>query len=159
MEKEIIYAFIDSQNLKLGIKNQGWDLDFKKFYIFLKDKFKTTKVYLFMGYIKNNDIFYNSLKKIGYEIIFKPIIIKDNKIKGNVDAELVLQSMIDLKEYDKSIIISGDGDFYCLIRYLLNIDKIRRIIIPNKYKYSALLRNFSGSITFLNNTKDKLKKR
>jgi len=33
------YAFIDSQNLNLSIREQGWVLDFKKFRIYLKDKY------------------------------------------------------------------------------------------------------------------------
>ena len=34
--KENNYAFIDSQNLHLGIKGLGWILDFQKFRIYLK---------------------------------------------------------------------------------------------------------------------------
>ena len=51
----IIYAFIDSQNLNLGtskdlFKNKkliyrGWKLDFKKFQIYLKNKFKASKAF------------------------------------------------------------------------------------------------------------------
>lgn len=31
------YAFIDSQNLNLSIREQGWILDFGKFRIYLRD--------------------------------------------------------------------------------------------------------------------------
>jgi hypothetical protein len=42
------------------------------------------------------------------------------------------------------------------VEYLQEKNKIERLVIPNKYKYSSLLRRFSSQITFLNNTKEKL---
>lgn len=42
----------------------------------------------------------------------------DGKRKGNVDAELVLQAMIEYPNYERAIIVTGDGDFGCLVRYL-----------------------------------------
>ena len=43
------YAFIDSQNLNLGVKSQGWDLNFSRFRQLLRDKYKVEKAYLFIG--------------------------------------------------------------------------------------------------------------
>jgi uncharacterized LabA/DUF88 family protein len=40
---------------------------------------------------------------------------KNGKIRGNDDAELVLHAMIDIQNYEKAVIVSGDGDFHCLI--------------------------------------------
>ena len=37
-QKAIIYAFIDSNNLNLGIESLGWKLDFKRFMDNLKHK-------------------------------------------------------------------------------------------------------------------------
>lgn len=117
-----IYAFIDSQNLNLGIQDQGWILDFRRFRVYLSDKFKVQKAFLFIGYIPLNKKLYFYLKQSGYILIFKPVVESNfrnrSKIKGNVDAELVLQAMIEFKNYDKAIIITGDGDFHCLIKYL-----------------------------------------
>ncbi len=42
------YAFIDSQNLNLSIKDQGWALDFKRFREYLKDKYGVIKAFLFI---------------------------------------------------------------------------------------------------------------
>ena len=81
------------------------------------------------------------------------------KTKGNVDAELVLQAMHDYQNYNKAVIVSGDGDFYCLVKYLHEREKIRRLIVPDKYKYSVLLRKSlprSVGITFLNDLKNRL---
>jgi len=92
VHKKPIYAFIDSQNLNLGIRSQGWKLDFSKFFVYLKDKLKVTKTFLFIGFLKENQKLYRSLTKSGYTLVYKPIAHGEfGKIKGNVDAELVLQ--------------------------------------------------------------------
>ena len=160
--KEIIYAFIDSNNLNLGILSQGWKLDFARFRIYLKDKYQVEKAFLFIGYVPGNQQLYTFLQKVGYIVVFKPILEiskeKKTKIKGNMDAELVLHTMIEYKNYDKAIIVSGDGDFYCLIEYLANNNKLAKIIVPNK-KYSSLLRKFAMFIVNISFLKDKLHKR
>lgn len=94
-------------------------------------------------------------KKIGYIIIHKPIIDRGVK-KGNCDAELVLHAMIEFDEYDEAIVVSGDGDFYCLVEYLLEKDKLAWLLIPNKTSYSSLLRKFSKKTRFVNLLKKRL---
>lgn len=67
-----------------------------------------------------NEKMYTKLRSFGYELVFKPTV-SDNKgkPKGNVDAELVLHTAaIRYPEYDKAVIVSGDGDFYCLYDFL-----------------------------------------
>ena len=158
--KQNNYAFIDSQNLNLAIQDCAWNLDFKRFYIYLKHKYRITKTFLFIGYIKDNKKLYSYLQQIGYKIIFKPVIGQKNGfVKGNVDAELVLHAMIEYNNYDKAMIVSGDGDFYCLIDYLLKNNKLYKIFIPNQKKYSSLLRKYYSYFVFANNLKNKLEKR
>lgn len=161
-KKKKIYAFIDSQNLNLGVRSQGWKLDFGRFRVFLKEKYEVEKAFLFIGYVFYNQLLYTSLQKAGYILIFKPVLEmkkgKKIKIKGNVDAELVLHSMIEYKNYNKAIIVSGDGDFHCLVEYLANKDKLLKIFVPNK-KYSSLLRKFSYCIVNIGLFKDKLRER
>ena len=92
---------------------------------------------------------YTELQKAGYICIFKPTleIKKDGKakVKGNVDAELVLRAMIEYPNYEKAVIVSGDGDFYCLIEYLIKQNKLGKIIVPNN-RFSSLLKKFSNFI-------------
>jgi len=153
------YAFIDSQNLNLGVKSQGWSLNFVRFRQFLKDKYQVDKAYLFIGYVPDNQALYVELQKAGYICIFKPTLeIKERgkiKVKGNVDAELVLHAMIEYKNYDKAVIVSGDGDFYCLIEYLVRQSKLCKIIVPNK-RFSSLIRKFSKFIVNIQLFKKKL---
>ena len=155
-KKQNNYAFIDSQNLNLSVRDQGWSLDFKKFYIFLKDKYRVVKTFLFIGYIKGNENLYEHLKKIGYTLIFKPVLGSGDFVKGNVDAELVLHTMLQYNNFNKAVIISGDGDFHCLIEQLVKDNKLLKIGIPNKKRYSALLRNFSEYLFYISLLKNKL---
>ncbi|GIW64786.1 MAG: hypothetical protein KatS3mg092_0719 [Patescibacteria group bacterium] len=146
MSKLNNYAFIDSQNLNLGVKSQGWILDWRKFRLYLKEKYHITKAFLFIGYKPGNENLYSSLQEKDYIVILKPTLeLPSGVIKGNVDAELVLHTMIEFNNYDKAIIVSGDGDFYCLVDYLFKKNKLFRIITSNKH-YSKLFKKFSNLI-------------
>ncbi len=152
------YAFIDSQNLNLGIRELGWKLDFERFRIYLKEKYAVKRAYLFLGYLPENQDLYNSLQEYGYVLVFKPILkAKDGEVKGNVDADLVLQAMIDYKEYDNAIIVTSDGDFYCLVKYLYTKKKLGLVLSPNRERCSTLLKKTAREkIVFMNNLKQKL---
>lgn len=156
--KENNYAFIDSQNLNLAILDQGWALDFGRFRKYLSDKYGVVKAFLFIGYVPTNQDLYTALQEQGYILIFKPtLVLKNGRIKGNVDAELVLHAMIEYQNYNKAVIVSGDGDFHCLIKYLKGRGKLEKLIIPNRSNFSSLLRGFLPyDVDFMNNLKGKL---
>jgi uncharacterized LabA/DUF88 family protein len=146
------YAFIDSQNLNLSIREQGWSMDFSKLRLYLNWKYGISKAFIFIGYIWENQALYTNLQKDGYILIFKPTLkLPDGRSKGNVDAELVLHTMIEYPYFEKALIITGDGDFYCLVEYLLKMDKLLKLMIPNKEKYSSLFRKMMPEIVFMNN--------
>lgn len=149
-KKQENFAFIDSQNLNLGVRSQGWQLDFRKFRQYLRNKYNVTNAYLFIGYKPGNETLYTNLQQMGYIVILKPTMeLPDKSVKGNVDAELVLHTMIQYGNYDKAIIVSGDGDFHCLVEYLVQKDKLLHLVTPNKY-YSRLFKEFSSFIVQVN---------
>jgi len=151
------YAFIDSQNVNLAIRSQGWVLDWGRFRKYLEDKYDVTKAFLFIGYIATNESLYTALQKDGYILIFKPTLhLPDGKVKGNIDAELVLHTMIEYPNYENAVIVTGDGDFYCLVDYLKRRDKLLKLMIPDRYKYSSLLRKFNADIVFMNDLREKV---
>jgi uncharacterized LabA/DUF88 family protein len=154
------FAFIDSQNLHLGVTSQGWHLDYRKFRLYLKNKFDVARAYLFIGFIPNNQDLYTSLQKAGYILIFKPTIsyLKDGKqtVKGNVDAELVLHAAaIEYPNYNQAVLVTGDGDFACLADYLVKNNKLLCILAPNG-KYSKLLKKHSSLIVCIDQLKNSL---
>lgn len=117
-----------------------------------------TKAFLFIGFVPTNQGLYTFLQASGYILIFKPTLQgAKGKIKGNVDAELVLHAMKEISNYDKAIIVSGDGDFLCLVKHLKKLDKLANLMIPDRKNYSSLLREFIPDIVFMDNLKEKLK--
>lgn len=67
------FSFIDGQNLNLGIRELRWSIDFKKLRTYLKEKYKISKAYYFIGFVEGNSDLYKSLQEFGYIMIFKPL--------------------------------------------------------------------------------------
>ena len=152
------YAFIDAQNLHLGIKELGWKLDWSRFRVYLKDKYRVTLAYVFIGYVASNAQLYSSLQQSGYVIVFKPTLPdRHGKVKGNIDADMVLQAMIDFLKYDKAVLISSDGDFYSLVKYLYEQNKLRIVLSPHIDTCSSLLKiNAREKIEFIDSLRGKV---
>lgn len=168
-QKQANYAFIDSQNLNLGVQRAGWKLDWKKFRVFLKEKYNVEKAFMFIGYLPENEDLYTQMHDAGYLVALKPTLEmfakpeEENKedakekppTKGNVDAELVMYVMKELPNYNKAIIVSGDGDFYSLIEYLQERKKLLHIMTPN-WRYSTLLKPFESYIIRIDTLRNEL---
>lgn len=158
-----VYAFIDSQNLNVGVQKFGWKMDWHKFRNFLTDKYGVTKAFMFIGYIPEFEEMYAQMHKTGFLVVLKPTYDmtkprpeeptveekakspesseEKKPVKGNIDAELVLWAMKEIKNYDKAIVVSGDGDFYCLVEYLDQEDKLLHLLTPNAH-YSKLYNRY-----------------
>lgn len=152
-KKPVVYAFIDSQNLNLGMKSQGWKIDYRRFRLYLKNKYSVDEAFMFIGMVSGNQKLYSMLQRTGFVLVFKPTVqyFEDGKltVKGNVDAELVLHAAaVEYGNYDKAVIVTGDGDFACLIEYLVEHDKLARLLTPNE-KFSKLLLPFDSFIVRL----------
>ncbi len=157
-KSQVNYAFIDGNNLHLTMRYLGWDLDYKRFRVYLSEHYGVSKAYYFIGYVPENTGLYNFLQDVDYKLVFKPILkTPEGKIKGNCDAELILQAMIDLDKYEKAIIVSSDGDYYCLVNYLLGINKLKCVLAPCEKGCSHLLiKAAKGEIAYIDNLKQKL---
>lgn len=158
ISKENNYAFIDSQNLNLGIQKLGWKLDYKRFRIYLAEKYGVKKAYIFIGFVALNQSLYDRLQEAGFILKFKPTIPDaDGKIKGNVDADLVLRAALELNDYDKAVIVSSDGDFYSLVQHLYEKKKLRAVLSPDIEHCSTLLKHTAKEkIWFMNELRNKL---
>lgn len=168
------YAFIDGQNLYRGVKNDiidnktkaiiysGWKINFEKLRTYLRTKYGIDKAFIFIGKADGMEWLYGQLARNGYTLVYKPKTeyINDKGVKdrkGNVDAELVMQVMIELPNFDRAMIVAGDGDYYCLIKYLKENNKLLRVLVPNKMSFSSLLREFAADLVFVNDIEGSLK--
>jgi uncharacterized LabA/DUF88 family protein len=173
-KKSATYAFIDSQNLNLGIQRVGWKMDWRKFRQYLQDKHGVTHAYMFIGYMSDNESLYEYMHELGFLVVLKPTVDvsiaptestdqspgnKEDRdrslIKGNVDAELVLYAMKEMPNYQKAIIVSGDGDFFSLAEYLEEQGMLASIMTPN-WQYSSLLKPFEEKIIRLDQLRRQL---
>lgn len=141
------YAFIDGQNffkskqeIERELEALEVELDLREFRTYLKEKLKVLVAYYFLGYIPDNKILYDSLKTQGYELKFKEVAVHGEQVKGNVDVNLTLQSIIDIDLYTRAVIIASDGDYADLARYLYSKDKLECLICCSRKGSSHLLR-------------------
>lgn len=162
------YAFIDSQNLNLGTQRMGWKVDWRKFREYLRKEYNVSHAYMFIGYMHENEQLYEYMHELGYLVVLKPTVdvssdskskTKDDKdkpaVKGNVDADLVLYAMKEMPNYDKAVIVSGDGDFLGLVEYLKEQGRLARILTPN-WQYSSLFKPFESDIVRLDQLRRQL---
>ncbi len=159
MEKVNIY--IDGNNLYRSAKELGFEIDYKKLRGWLRQKYNATNMYLFIGLVPSRTTFYEYLQESGFILIFKQTVSVGGVIKGNCDAELVLKTVSDfyIKAFTSSILITGDGDFGCLVEFLQTNSAIKLIISPDEKKCSILLKNKNIEITFLNEHYHKFSRR
>lgn len=157
-KKENNFAFIDGQNLNLGIQSLGWKINFARFRKYLAEKYSVTTAYYFIGYVPGNQPLYSELQKADYVLVFKPTVPDGNgKVKGNIDADLVLQAMIDFPNYEQAVIVSSDGDFYSLVKHLYQNNKLRFVMSPYTKTCSSLLKKEGKEkIVFMDNLRTKL---
>jgi uncharacterized LabA/DUF88 family protein len=159
-EKSINFAYIDGANLHKGTNDLGWNIDYKKLRIWLKDKYNVSNAYLFIGLISKNKNLYTYLQESGFILIYKEVILGGNgTIKGNCDASLVLKTTSDFyeKHFEKAVIISSDGDYAELIDFLKNKSALRIVISPSN-KCSYLLRKQNTPLLYLDTQRKKLEK-
>ncbi len=157
-KKENNFAFIDGQNLNLGVRSLGWKMDYARFRRYLAEKYAVTTAYYFIGYVPGNQQLYSMLQKMGYVLVLKPTIPdSEGNVKGNVDADLVLQAMIDFPNYDRAIIVSSDGDFYSLAKHLYEKSKLCFVMSPYVKTCSTLLKKAAKErVVFMDKLESKL---
>jgi len=152
-----IFAYIDGANLHKGVADLGWELDYKKFRVWLSEKYNVEIAYLFIGLIPAYKDLYKFLQESGFTLVFKEVIYDGTgKPKGNCDADLVLQATCDAYEqkFDKALIVTSDGDYAGLVKFLQKRQKIIVVLSPSdEKKCSILLKRTAVKIAYLKDQK------
>jgi uncharacterized LabA/DUF88 family protein len=155
------FVYIDGANLEKGVMKTSWKLDLERFFVWLKEKHNADSVYFFVGFLAHCQERYKTLQKIGYKLIFKETYrTAEKKIKGNCDAELILKAVSETYEMniDRGVLVSGDGDFSCLIDFWKTKNVEARIVAPNRNFCSLFLRRKNVSLTYLEDLQAKCEK-
>lgn len=154
MKKELgNFAYIDGANLYEATKELGWPLDYKRFRVWLLEKYGVERAYIFIGLIPKYKNLYTYLQESGFTLVFKEVVYDGSgKPKGNCDADLVLQATRDVYEnnFKKTVIVSSDGDYAGLVRFLKEKDKLITVLSPNiEEKCSILLKRTDAKIVYI----------
>lgn len=142
-------AFIDGQNLHLGIKQSGWAIDHEKFRVYLKEKYMVTEAYYFLGFVsEDQQDLYDKLQKSGFILSFREhsSALRGQK-KGNVDCDIVfsiMKKLIDNEPFGKVFIVSGDGDYKKLVDFLIKKGRFAKMLFPNREFASSLYKSLGG---------------
>jgi len=151
------FAYIDGANLYRGVEGLGWKLDYRRLRVWLSEKYGIKNAYIFIGLIPKYKELYKYLQECGFTLIFKEVVYDgDGKPKGNCDADLVLQATRDAYEnkFDKAIIVSSDGDYASLIKFLKERGKLKAILSPHTQNLCSILLKRTGvPIAYLNDQK------
>lgn len=146
------YAFIDGQNLHMGtakMEVDPWKIDLARFRVYLEKKYNVGKAYYFLGFVQdeNNDL-YEEIQKAGFILLFREYnSAMVGKKKGNVDSDIIFNIMKKIykkEDFDKTVLVSGDGDYKQLVDFLIEEERFDKILFPNK-KFASSLYKTLGS--------------
>ncbi|MEI6042657.1 MAG: NYN domain-containing protein [bacterium] len=163
-KREQNYAFIDGQNLYIGTvkkENDAWSIDLKKFRIYLAEKYFVTQAFYHLGYVQNSESIqqiYEKIQTSGFVLVFRQHHqnMAGSK-KGNVDSDIVFAIMKKIYKhelFDKVILVSGDGDYKNLVDFLIEENKFKKILFPDKKRASSLYKKIGSKFyDFLENIK------
>lgn len=93
--------------------------------------------------------FYLKLQSFGYEMHLKPVKMYEQedgttRRKANCDVEMCFYLMKEEDNFERAIVLSGDGDFLPVLKHLRNNDK-EVIILARGPRAAREIRQFAGS--------------
>lgn len=140
-------AYIDGANLYNGVKALPWRFDYARFRAWLSHKYNVEEAFLFLGMVPKYDEMYKKRKEEGYTLVFKEVIYDRNgRPKGNCDADIVVAAMEDAYEgkFKQAILVSSDGDYAPLVKFLMKRGGIRTVVSPYETKLCSVLLKRTG---------------
>lgn len=151
MDKENNLAFVDGQNFHLGttLSNKPWRVNLLRFKIYLEKKYNVKEAYYFLGCVQDvNKEIYFEIQKAGFILMFKQHnLAMLGKKKGNVDTDIVFEIMKKVykkNDFCKIILVSGDGDYKLLVDFLIEENRFKKILFPNRKFASSLYKSLGG---------------
>jgi uncharacterized LabA/DUF88 family protein len=178
-------VFIDKSNLHYALREAGWEIDYNRFFSFLRNELKEGyEAYHYEGYfpdktpglppLKNEEgeeiaetrkqrkfQFFNKLREIGFKIETKPIGSVYDSTKGeyqhkcNFDVEITITALDRISQFNTYIFFSGDGDFTKLIKYIKGKFK-QTIVVCTSKRTSHSLQKAANQFINLNTLKDQI---
>jgi uncharacterized LabA/DUF88 family protein len=144
--KENNIAFIDGQNLFMGTAKRpcdSWKIDLVRFRKYLGYKYNVKQADYHLGYFqRENQLLYKEILSAGFVLVFREHnTAMIGKKKGNVDSDIIfniMKKMYKKDNFDKIIIVSGDGDYKLVIDFLIEENRFKKILFPSRKNASSL---------------------
>ena len=156
-------AYIDATNLDKALRNHlKWQLDYKRFRVWLKEKYHVERAYIFIGLIPKYKDLYTHLQECGFELEFKDVVYADGKPKGNCDSDLLMKASSDfyVGDLNKAVIVASDGDYAPLVKVLHKGNRLEVILSPGMVdRCSILLKRTDAPIAYINDQRSLLELR
>lgn len=111
-------------------------------------KFSDAQLILFDRHLQRVK-FYSKLKEFGYQLFLKPVKIYfkedgSTEKKANCDVDMSFWLMREKENYDRVVILSGDGDFLPVLKYLQNELKKEVFILARGERTAKEIRLFAS---------------
>lgn len=92
--------------------------------------------------------FYLGLNEFGYTLFLKPVKMYNQddgttKRKANCDVEMTFHLMKEKGDFDRVVVLSGDGDFLPVLKYLKGMGK-EVIVLGRGLRTAKEIRQFAG---------------
>ena len=183
MKKLRAFIFIDAANSHYYLKMAGWQIDWVKFKTYFEQVYQSPSFFYYEGVPSKGqylDIhpdhgipefsvakrkkynYFKFLKGINFKVRQKPVgRIYDStsgqfKHKCNFDVELTIDALDNIGNYDCFVLVSGDGDFVKLVKYLKGMKKKAVIIAPSE-RLSWNLEKAANQVIYLDNLEDHIR--
>ena len=93
--------------------------------------------------------FYLKLEKFGYKLFLKPVKLYEQddgttKRKANCDVDMAFHLMKEKDSFDRIVVLSGDGDFLPVLKYLKSAGK-EVVVLARSKRTAKEIRQFAGS--------------
>lgn len=146
-------AYIDGQNLYINTAKKDidpWRINLKRFRVYLTEKYQVQTAYYFLGFVQDSNAdLYEEIQQAGFTLIFREhnAAMKGKK-KGNVDSDIIfhlMKKMYKDDNFDKIILVSGDGDYKQLVDFLIEENKFLKILFPDRRYASSLYKKLGAN--------------
>ena len=129
----------------------AWHIDLQRFRVYLREKYGVEKAFYYPGYVQEGtkiEFLYENIQNAGFILVFRQHnSAMIGKKKGNVDSDIIFSIMKRLnkkEEFDKIVLVSGDGDYKMLVDYLIEEKRLEKILFPNKKYRSSLYKQIGA---------------
>lgn len=154
IQQALYFGGVEIHNFKFDyLKNESVPVnEIEEYFVdFIKMKKQTLKeqIFLLFNVYLQKVKFYKKLETFGYKLYLKPVKFYKTeegliKRKANCDVDMAFHLMKEKDNFDRVIILSGDGDFLPVLKYLKSQNK-EVIVLARGSRTAREIRQFVGS--------------